>query len=202
HVTGVQTCALPIYMARKRVSPVTAFDPGLLRTAAIDSLKKIDLRRQIENPVMFSVDIGAILTTLAWGYALFRPTGTSVLFIGMVSLWLWLTVLFSNLAESLAEARGKARAASLRRSRTAMTAKRIDAPRFSAHYESVASTDLKPGDLVLVQTGDLIPSDGDVVAGAALVNEAAITGESAPVVRESGGDRSAVTGGTTVIANE
>src|SRR5690606_40790163 len=93
--------------------------------------------------------------------------------------------LFSNFAESLAEGRGKARAASLRRSRTAMTAKRIDAPRFSAHYESVASTDLKPGDLVLVQTGDLIPSDGDVVAGAALVNEAAITGESAPVVRRS-----------------
>jgi len=188
-------------MARKRVSPVTAFDPGLLRTAAIDSLKKLDLRRQIENPVMFSVEIGAILTTLAWGFALFRPTGTSVLFIGMVSLWLWLTVLFSNFAESLAEGRGKARAASLRRSRTAMTAKKIDSPQFSAHFESVASTDLKPGDLVLVQTGDLIPSDGDVVLGAALVNEAAITGESAPVVRESGGDRSAVTGGTTVIAN-
>lgn len=189
-------------MARKRVTPVTAFDPSLLRIAAFDSLRKLDLRRQIENPVMFSVEIGGILTTLSFMYEIFTLNGDSALFTGMVSVWLWLTVLFSNFAESLAEGRGKARAASLRRSRTTMTAKKLESPQFTAPFESVASTDLKPGDLVLAQTGDFIPSDGEVIAGAALINEAAITGESAPVVRESGGDRSAVTGGTTVIANE
>ena len=189
-------------MARKRVAPVTPFDPGLLRTAAIDSLKKLDIRRQVENPVMFSVEVGGILTTLAFLYALIVPAGTSPLFVGMVTVWLWLTVLFSNFAESLAEGRGKARAASLRRSRTTMIAKKLASPQFTAPIESLASTDLRPGDLVLVQKGDLIPGDGEVIAGAALINEAAITGESAPVVRESGGDRSAVTGGTTVIANE
>ena len=120
----------------------------------------------------------------------------------MVSAWLWLTVLFSNFAESLAEGRGKARAASLRRSRATMTANKIESQSLSAPVTTVASPDLRCGDLVLVRTGDLIPSDGEVIAGAALVNEAAITGESAPVVREAGGDRSAVTGGTTVIANE
>jgi K+-transporting ATPase ATPase B chain len=189
-------------MARKRVTPVTAFDPALLRNAVSDAVRKLDLRRQFENPVMFSVEIGGILTTLAFLYEIFTSTGDSVLFTGMVSAWLWLTVIFSNFAESLAEGRGKARAASLRRSRTAMTAKKLESPQFSSPFKSVASTDLKNGDLVLVRTGDLVPSDGEVIAGAALINEAAITGESAPVVRESGGDRSAVTGGTTVIANE
>ncbi|MCU0631358.1 MAG: potassium-transporting ATPase subunit KdpB [Methanolinea sp.] len=189
-------------MARKRVTLVTAFHPALLRNAVIDAFKKLDLRRQFENPVMFCVEIGGILTTLAFLYDLIMPTRESALFTGMVSAWLWLTVLFSNFAESLAEGRGKARAASLRRSRTTMTARKLASPQFSSPFESVASTDLRPGDLVLVQTGDLIPSDGEVIAGAALINEAAITGESAPVVRESGGDRSAVTGGTTVIANE
>ncbi len=189
-------------MARKRVTQVTPFDLGLLRTAAIDSLKKLDIRQQVKNPVMFSVEVGGILTTLAFLYALITPAGPSTFFVGMVTVWLWLTVLFSNFAESLAEGRGKARAASLRRSRTTTNAKKLASPQFTAPIESVASSDLRPGDLVLVQTGDLIPGDGDVIAGAALINEAAITGESAPVVRESGGDRSAVTGGTTVIANE
>jgi len=184
------------------VTQVTPFDLGLLLTAAIDSLQKLDIRRQVKNPVMFSVEVGGILTTLAFLYALITPAGTSTFFVGMVTVWLWLTVLFSNFAESLAEGRGKARAASLRRSRTTMSAKKLASPQFTAPIESVPSTDLRPGDLVLVQTGDLIPGDGDVIAGAALINEAAITGESAPVVRESGGDRSAVTGGTTVIANE
>lgn len=189
-------------MARKRITPVTAFDPAMIRVASWDAIRKLDLRIQIENPVMFSVEIGGILTTLAFVYEIFVVTGESVLFTGMVSVWLWLTVLFSNFAESLAEGRGKARAASLRRSRTTMTAKKVKSPEFSQPFDTVASTDLRCGDFVLVRTGDLVPSDGEVVTGAALINEAAITGESAPVVRESGGDRSAVTGGTTVIANE
>lgn len=189
-------------MVRKRVTPVTAFDPALLQEASWDAIRKLDLRRQIENPVMLSVEIGGILTTLAFLYEIFVIAGESALFTGMVSAWLWLTVIFSNFAESLAEVRGKARSASLRRSRTSMTARRLESLQFSSPCETVASTDLRCGDLVLVKTGDLVPSDGEVIAGAALINEAAITGESAPVVRESGGDRSAATGGTTVIANE
>ena len=189
-------------MVRKRVTQVTAFDPAMLRDASVNALKNLDLRQQWKNPVMFSVEIGGILTTLIFLYEVFVPAGVSVSFTGMVSAWLWLTVLFSNFAESLAEGRGKARAASLRRSRTTMTANKIGSPSFSSPVTTVASPDLRCGDLVLIRTGDLIPSDGEVIAGAALVNEAAITGESAPVVREAGGDRSAVTGGTTVIANE
>ena len=189
-------------MARKRVTQITAFNPALLLDAAVSAIKKLDVRQQVGNPVMFAVEIGGILTTLVFLYETFVLAGDSALFSGLVSAWLWLTVLFSNFAESLAEGRGKARAASLRRSRTAMTAKKIGSPSISSPFTSVASTDLRCGDLVLVQTGDLVPSDGEVITGAALVNEAAITGESAPVVRESGGDRSAVTGGTTVIANE
>jgi K+-transporting ATPase ATPase B chain len=189
-------------MARKHLSPVRVFEPQLVRDAAIDAFRKLDFRRQRENPVMLSVEIGALLTTLIFLSGVIVPAGESSFFTGMVSAWLWLTVLFSNFAESLAEGRGKARAASLRRSRTTMTAKKLASAAFSAPVENVSSTDLRLGDLVLVQTGDQVPGDGEVVAGAALVNEAAITGESAPVVRESGGDRSAVTGGTTVIANE
>lgn len=189
-------------MARKRVTHVTAFDRDLLADAALNAIKKLDLRRQFANPVMFSVEVGGILTTVTFLYEVLAQGGNAAFFTGVVSAWLWLTVIFSNFAESLAEGRGKARAASLRRTRSAMTAKKLKSPNFSAPAESVSSADLKPGDLVLVGTGGIIPSDGEVVAGAALVNEAAITGESAPVVRESGGDRSAVTGGTTVIANE
>jgi len=189
-------------VARKRVTPVTAFDAALLRDASVSAIRNLDLRRLCKNPVMFSVEIGGILTTLIFLYETFVPAGGSVFFVGMVSAWLWLTVLFSNFAESLAEGRGKARAASLRRSRATMTANKIESQSLSAPVTTVASPDLRCGDLVLVRTGDLIPSDGEVIAGAALVNEAAITGESAPVVREAGGDRSAVTGGTTVIANE
>ncbi len=189
-------------MARKRVTHVTAFDRDLLTDAALNAIKKLDLRRQFANPVMFSVEVGGILTTVTFLYEVLAQGGNAAFFTGVVSAWLWLTVIFSNFAESLAEGRGKARAASLRRTRSAMTAKKLESPNFSAPAESVSSADLKPGDLVLAETGDIIPGDGEIVAGAALVNEAAITGESAPVVRESGGDRSAVTGGTTVIANE
>jgi K+-transporting ATPase ATPase B chain len=189
-------------MARKRYPKFRTFEPGLVRQAILEAFKKLDLRRQKENPVMLLVEIGGILTTGSYLAGILFSSAEPLLFTGLISLWLWLTVLFSNFAESLSEGRGKARAASLRESRTSVTAKRVKTPELRAEYEEVPSVQLKRGDLVLVQTKDIIPGDGEVVKGAALVNEAAITGESAPVVREAGGDRSAVTGGTLVIANE
>ena len=189
-------------MARKRFPQLGAFEPKLIREALISSVLKLDLRRQIENPVMFTVEVGGILTTVSFFISFFISTTESPFFIGFVSLWLWLTVLFSNFAESLSEGRGKARAASLRQSKTSVPARKLTAAAFDAPAVEASSSDLRKGDLVLVRANETIPGDGEVVKGAALVNEAAITGESAPVVRESGGDRSAVTGGTTVIANE
>ncbi len=189
-------------MERKRYPKFRTFEPSLVRSAVVEAIKKLDVRRQKENPVMLLVEIGGIVTTLSYVVTVFASASEPPLFTGLISLWLWLTVLFSNFAESLSEGRGKARAASLRESRTSVMAKRLKTPQFGQPYEEILSLQLKKGNLVLVQTGDIIPSDGEVIKGAALVNEAAITGESAPVVRESGGDRSAVTGGTKVIANE
>jgi K+-transporting ATPase ATPase B chain len=189
-------------MARKRYPKFRTFEPSLVRQAVLEAVKKLDLRRQKENPVMLLVEIGGILTTVSYGISMVSSSSEPSLFTGLISLWLWLTVLFSNFAESLSEGRGKARAASLRQSRASVMAKRVKTPQFGQTCEEIPSVQLKKGDLVLIQTGDMVPGDGEVVKGAALVNEAAITGESAPVVRESGGDRSAVTGGTRVIANE
>ncbi|MDD1673163.1 MAG: potassium-transporting ATPase subunit KdpB, partial [Methanomicrobiales archaeon] len=178
------------------------FEPRLLQEAALDAVKKLDLRRQKNNPVMLTVEIGGILTTLSFAAGLIFSAAEPPLFTGLISMWLWLTVLFSNFAESVSEGRGKAQAASLRASRTNVIARKLRSPQLDGPYEEVLSTDLVRGDLILIKTGDMIPGDGEVIKGAALVNEAAITGESAPVIRESGGDRSAVTGGTRVIANE
>jgi K+-transporting ATPase ATPase B chain len=189
-------------MPRKQSSRLVAFESKLIREALISSVLKLDLRRQIENPVMLLVEIGGILTTISFLISFFSTTAESPFFIGFVSFWLWLTVLFSNFAESLSEGRGKARAASLRQSRTSVPARKLTELSFNASSVEISSSDLRKGDLILVRANEVIPGDGEVVKGAALVNEAAITGESAPVVRESGGDRSAVTGGTTVIANE
>ncbi|RPJ50796.1 MAG: K(+)-transporting ATPase subunit B [Methanobacteriota archaeon] len=189
-------------MARKRVTKVGAFDIGLLRGALVDAVRRLDPRRQKENPVMLLVEVGSILTTLYFVIGIAGRSAEPPLFTGLIALWLWLTVLFSNFAESLSEGRGRARAASLRQSRTNVTAKKVGAPALDAPSTMISSAALKAGDLVLVGPQTLIPSDGEVVVGAALVNEAAITGESAPVVREAGGDRSAVTGGTTVIAGD
>jgi len=189
-------------MARKQSSRISVFEPTLLREALISSFLKLDLRKQIENPVMFTVEVGSILTTIAFIISVFSATSESPFFIGFISFWLWLTVLFSNFAEAVAEGRGKARAASLRQSRTSVPARKLTTVSYDAPSTEVLSSDLRKGDLVLVRANEIIPGDGDVVKGAALVNEAAITGESAPIVREFGGDRSAVTGGTTVIANE
>ena len=169
--------------------------------ALLDALKKLDPRTLWRNPVMFAVEISSCITLVTFILSLIGANREPVWFTGAVSVWLWLTVLFSTFAEALAEGRGKARAASLRKSRTDVFAKLLATPDFASRQTSVAADKLRKGDCILVEANDVIAGDGDVVAGAALVNEAAVTGESAPVVRESGGDRSAVTGGTTVIAN-
>lgn len=175
------------------------FSPALVGPALLGAAAKLNPRAMIRNPVMFVVEVVAVLTTILFVRDLVTG-GTDLFFSGQIILWLWFTLLFANFAEALAEGRGKAQADSLRRTRTEMTAKRLTGPNRS--YETVPGTSLKVGDLVLVEAGDLIPSDGEVVAGVASVNEAAITGESAPVIRESGGDRSAVTGGTQVLSDE
>ncbi len=175
------------------------FSAALVGPALLGAAAKLDPRAMIRNPVMFVVEVVAALTTVLFLRDLIAG-GSDLLFSGQIILWLWFTLLFANFAEALAEGRGKAQAESLRRTRTEMTAKRLTGANRS--YETVPGTSLKVGDLVLVEAGDLIPSDGEVVAGVASVNEAAITGESAPVIRESGGDRSAVTGGTQVLSDE
>ncbi|HXX56937.1 MAG TPA: potassium-transporting ATPase subunit KdpB [Thermodesulfovibrionales bacterium] len=177
------------------------FDPKLLKAAFIDSFRKLDPRALWRNPVMLSVEIGSVITTVNFIYNLASGRGEPAWFTGAVSAWLWLTVLFATFAESLAEGRGKARAESMKKTRTEIMAKKLKKPEPGGQYELVPSTQLRKGDVILVEAKDLVAGDGEVIAGAALVNEAAVTGESAPVVRESGGDRSAVTGGTQVIAN-
>ena len=179
----------------------SAFDRDLLAAALRASVKKLDPRTLWRNPVMLAVEIASAITLVTFILSLSGANREPVWFTGAVSVWLWLTVLFATFAEALAEGRGKARAASLRQSRTAVAAKRLASLDFSASQTMVEAANLRKGDYILVEAGELIAGDGEVVAGAALVNESAVTGESAPVVRESGGDRSAVTGGTTVMAN-
>jgi K+-transporting ATPase ATPase B chain len=168
------------------------FTWGIVRTAIADSFKKLDPRLMIKNPVMFITMIGAILTTIGIGTA-----ATDRGFIAQLALWLWFTVLFANFAEAVAEGRGKMQAESLRKTRKDTIARRLRDHR----EEKVPAPDLQKGDLVVCEAGDVIPADGEVIEGIASVDEAAITGESAPVIRESGGDRSAVTGGTRVISD-
>jgi K+-transporting ATPase ATPase B chain len=180
------------------------FSAALIGPALLGSIRKLDPRAMIRNPVMFVVEVVAALTTVLFLRDL-ATGGADLLFSGQIILWLWFTLIFANFAEALAEGRGKAQADSLRRTRTEMTAKRLtgsDPKTLGRAFESVPGTSLKVGDVVLVEAGDLIPSDGEVIEGVASVNEAAITGESAPVIRESGGDRSAVTGGTQVLSDE
>jgi potassium-transporting ATPase ATP-binding subunit len=185
-------------MTRRKTS---LFDPGILRQAAVDAFRKLHPRLMIRNPVMFVVYVGCFLTTGLFVQAVVQTGEAAPGFILAVSLWLWFTVLFANFAEAMAEGRGKAQAAALRRTRTTTMAKRLTAPRHDAPHTAVASTELQSGDHVMVEAGDMIPGDGEVVEGVASVNEAAVTGESAPVIRESGGDRSAVTGGTQVLSD-
>jgi K+-transporting ATPase ATPase B chain len=177
----------------------TLSDPKILGPAVIDAFRKLDPRAMVRNPVMFTVEVVASLTTILFIRDLVTGHG-GLGFAFQINLWLWFTVLFANFAEAVAEGRGKAQAATLRKAKTETVAKRL-ADVSATTWDEVPATKLRKGDIVLVQTGDLIPSDGDVIEGVASVNEAAITGESAPVIRESGGDRSAVTGGTQVISD-
>jgi K+-transporting ATPase ATPase B chain len=194
----------------RRKGAISIWDPRIIRAAIPESFKKLDPRVQIKNPVMFVVEIGSVITTIEFVRLLFtQPVPTfprttltyETIFVLAVAIWLWFTVIFANFAEAMAEGRGKAQAETLRRARTTTMAKRLVSPDRFGKVEEVSAPELRKGDLVLVEAGDVIPGDGDVIEGVASVDESAITGESAPVIRESGGDRSAVTGGTRVLSD-
>src|SRR5215467_2084798 len=174
------------------------WDREIMVPAIRDSFKKLDPRWQARNPVMFVVEVGSVITTIVFVLGLFQGASFSTqLFVGQVTIWLWFTVLFANFAEAVAEGRGKAQAAALRRTRAELTARRLTDGR-EAH---VPAQQLRKGDRVVCEANDMIPGDGTVVEGIASVDESAITGESAPVIREAGGDRSAVTAGTRVLSD-
>ena len=184
---------------RKQMPVSALFDPKIVVPAIGSAFVKLDPRTLMKNPVMFVLEVVTALTTIILIRDLVTG-GANLGFEFQIVLWLWFTVLFANFAEAIAEGRGKAQAEALRRQRTETQAKLLTGPGGRGH-KSIPSTSLKVGDVVLVEAGDTIPSDGEVIEGIASVNEAAITGESAPVIRESGGDRSAVTGGTQVLSD-
>ncbi len=195
---------------RGRKGGKAVFDGKIIRQAIIDSFVKLDPRVQLRNPVMFVVEVGSVITTVELVRLLLTQPGKTftrealtaeIIFVLLVAIWLWFTVLFANFAEAMAEGRGKAQADTLRKARTTTMAKRLASRSRSADVQEVSAPDLRKGDYVLVEAGDVIPGDGEVVEGVASVDESAITGESAPVIRESGGDRSAVTGGTHVLSD-
>jgi potassium-transporting ATPase ATP-binding subunit len=194
----------------RRKGDISIFDPKIIRRAIPDSFKKLDPRVQIKNPVMFVVEVCSVITTIEFVRLLFtQPTSrftrdrltAETIFVLAVAVWLWFTIVFANFAEAMAEGRGKAQADTLRKARTTTMAKRLSGRDHLGPTQDIAAPELRKGDLVLVEAGDVIPGDGDVVEGVASVDESAITGESAPVIRESGGDRSAVTGGTRVLSD-
>jgi len=180
-----------------RARTPSIWDAGIVRQAVLDSFRKLDPRVQVKNPVMMIVEVGSLLTTLIFVQELATGAGRP-LFTGQVAFWLWFTVLFANFAEAMAEGRGKAQADTLRKAKTETRANRL---RAEGDTETVAASLLRKGDVVMVRAGEFIPADGEIIEGVASVDESAITGESAPVIRESGGDRSAVTGGTRVISD-
>ena len=173
----------------------------MLADATLQSLVKLNPKSQIKNPVMFIVYLGAIFTTILFFFALGGIKDSNCWYIFGISIVLWFTTLFGNFAEAIAEGRGKAQAESLKSARKDVMARKLHSPEVEATYEEVKSSDLKSGDIVLVKVSEQVPMDGEVIVGVASVDESAITGESAPVIRESGGDRSAVTGGTTVTSD-
>ncbi|MBV8257016.1 MAG: potassium-transporting ATPase subunit KdpB, partial [Actinobacteria bacterium] len=175
------------------------FSRDLVVQAVKDSFPKLDPRLQLKNPVMFIVEIGSVITTAIFLKELVQGHHDQLWFVGTIAVWLWLTVLFANFAEAIAEGRGKAQANALRATRTTTTALRR---RSDGNLEEVAAPDLQKGDVVVVEAGMVIPADGEIIEGVGSVDESAITGESAPVVREAGGDRSAVTGGTRLLSDK
>jgi K+-transporting ATPase ATPase B chain len=180
---------------------MSLFEPSIIVPAISESFRKLDPRTLVRNPVMFAVEVVAVASTILFIRDLLAGTSEAV-FTGQIVLWLWFTVLFANFAEAVAEGRGKAQANTLRKMRSDTVAKVLLQPDTDSRiFEPARASDLQAGQVVLVEAGDLIPADGEVIEGIATVNEAAITGESAPVIRESGGDRSAVTGGTTVLSD-
>jgi K+-transporting ATPase ATPase B chain len=181
--------------------PLSLFDKALIGPAVIEALRKLDPRVQWRNPVMFVVYIGSILTTALWLQAVVGHGEAPAWFIFSIALWLWFTVLFANFAEALAEGRSKAQAESLRGLKQTVWAKQLADPHDHSHHRRARADDLRRGDVVLIEAGDYVPADGEVIQGAASVDESAITGESAPVIREAGGDFSAVTGGTRVLSD-
>ncbi|PMS15370.1 K(+)-transporting ATPase subunit B [Trinickia dabaoshanensis] len=191
----------PDNLGQARTAVRSMLDPSLVKPAIVDAFKKLGPRTQLRNPVMFCVYVGSILTTILWIAALAGQAEAPAGFILAIALWLWFTVLFANFAEALAEGRSKAQAASLRSAKSNVMAKKLNEPHPKAPVLLVTSTDLRKGDVVLVEAGDTIPADGEVIEGVASVDESAITGESAPVIRESGGDFSSVTGGTRVLSD-
>ncbi len=184
---------------KAKVRPL--FEPTMVRGAIGEAFKKLDPRVQLRNPVMFVVEVGSALTTVLGIQALFGSGEASAGFILGISLWLWFTVLFANFAEAMAEGRGKAQAESLRKAKRDINAKKLRQPKYGAAFDIVSAAVLRKDDVVLIEAGDTIPGDGEAIEGVASVDESAITGESAPVIRESGGDRSAVTGGTRVLSD-
>ncbi len=190
-------------MSSKLASP-GLFDPAIIKRASIDAFRKLDPRHLARNPVIFVTEVVSLVVTILFLRDVVTRNGDAF-FTGQIAAWLWFTVLFANFAEAVAEGRGKAQADALRKTRTDTRAKRLIDPAgkngMSDVVEGVSALDLKIGDVVLVEAGDLIPGDGEVIEGVSSVNESAITGESAPVIREAGGDRSAVTGGTTVLSD-
>src|ERR1700704_3290892 len=185
-------------MTRRRPA---LFESSLLLPALLDALRKLDPRVQWRNPVMFVVYIGSLVTTLLWLQALLGAGEAPAWFIFNIALWLWFTVLFANFSEALAEGRSKAQAAALRGLKQTVWARKLADPLERARAVRVHAEELRRGDVVLIEAGDYVPADGEVMQGAASVDESAITGESAPVIRESGGDFSAVTGGTRVLSD-
>jgi K+-transporting ATPase ATPase B chain len=194
----------------RRKGDISIWDSKIIRRAIPDSFKKLDPRIQLKNPVMFVVEVCSAVTTIEFVRLIFTtptaafprtPLTYETIFVLAVTIWLWFTVVFANFAEAMAEGRGKAQADTLRRARTTTMAKRLASRDRFGKAEEVPAPELRKGDLVLIEAGDVIPGDGEVVEGVASVDESAITGESAPVIRESGGDRSAVTGGTRVLSD-
>ncbi len=185
-------------MSRKKIS---LFDRSIAGRAAVEAFRKLDPRLQLRNPVMFVVFVGSLLATALWVQALAGNGEAPAGFILAIALWLWFTLLFANFAEAMAEGRGKAQADALRKSRREIMAKELGAPERAAPFHLVPASQLEKGVYVLVEAGDLVPADGEVVQGIASVDESAVTGESAPVIREAGGDFNAVTGGTRVLSD-